>query len=117
VLRRPSLGSFLLGSMLYRDGLGAIYSFGGIYATLVLGWDVIRIGVFGITAAFAAAIITWAGGLVTRGIGPKPVITAACWALIAVCTVIIGVSRETLFGIPCPRTRPSQTSSSISAAP
>ena len=100
--RRKSLRSFLLASMLYRDGLGALYSFGGIYATLVLGWSIIQIGVFGIVAAVAAAIITWAGGLADQRLGPKPVILASCWALIAVCTVIVGVSRETIFGLPLP---------------
>jgi UMF1 family MFS transporter len=100
VLRRPSLSSFLLGSMLYRDALGALYSFGGIYATLVLGWTVIEIGVFGIVAAVAAALITWMGGLLDQRLGPKPVILASCWALIAVCTVIVGVSREQVFGLP-----------------
>lgn len=102
VLRRPSLSSFLLSSMLYRDGLGALYSFGGIYATLVLGWSVVQIGVFGIVAAIAAAVITWIGGLADQRLGPKPVILASCWALIAVCSVIIGVSRETIFGLPLP---------------
>jgi UMF1 family MFS transporter len=99
VLRRPSLASFLLGSMLYRDGIGALYSFGGIYATLVLGWSIVQIGLFGIVAAIAAAVITWAGGLADQRLGPKPVIVASCWALIAVCCVIIGVSRESLFGL------------------
>jgi UMF1 family MFS transporter len=86
--------------MLYRDALGALYSFGGIYATLVLGWTVIEIGVFGIVAAVAAALITWMGGLLDQRLGPKPVILASCWALIAVCTVIVGVSRERIFGVP-----------------
>jgi UMF1 family MFS transporter len=88
--------------MLYRDGLGAIYSFGGIYATLVLGWDVIRIGVFGIVAAIAAAVLTWVGGVMDQRLGPKPVIVASCWALITVCTVIVGVSRDHLLGLPLP---------------
>ncbi|TNC74209.1 MFS transporter [Rubellimicrobium roseum] len=101
--RRPSLGSFLLGSMLYRDGLGALYAFGGIYAALVLGWDIVKIGIFGLVAAVAAAIVTWAGGLADRRLGPKPVIVASCWALLAVCSVMIGVSRETLFGLPLPQ--------------
>ncbi len=102
VARRPSLASFLLSSMLYRDGLGALYAFGGIYATLVLGWDIILIGVFGIVAAVAAAVITWTAGLLDERLGPKPVIVAACWALILVCTVIVGVSRENLFGLQLP---------------
>ena len=102
VARRPSLLTFLVASMLYRDGLGALYSFGGIYATLILGWSIVQIGVFGIVAAVAAAIITWAGGLADQRLGPKPVILASCWALIAVCTVIVGVSRESVYGLPLP---------------
>lgn len=102
VLRRPSLASFLLSSMLYRDGLGALYSFGAIYATLVLGWGITLVGAFGVTAAIAAAVITWAGGLADQRWGPKPVIVAACWALILVCTVVIGVSRESFYGWPLP---------------
>ncbi|WP_210528647.1 MFS transporter [Rubellimicrobium arenae] len=100
VARRPSLSSFLVSSMLYRDGLGALYSFGGIYATIVLEWTIIRIGVFGIVSAIAAAVVTWIGGLADQRLGPKPVIVASCWALIAVCSVIVGVSRHSVFGLP-----------------
>lgn len=102
VFRRPSLGNFLLGSMLYRDALNAIYSFGGIYAALVLGWNTIQIGVFGIIAAIAAAILTWVGGLADQRLGPKPVITFTCWTLVLVSIVIVGMSRQSLFGIPLP---------------
>jgi MFS transporter, UMF1 family len=100
VFRRKSLGNFLLGSMLYRDALNAIYSFGGIYAALVLGWSTIQIGVFGIIAAIAAAVLTWVGGLADARMGPKPVIRFTCWVLIVVSAVIVGMSREQIFGIP-----------------
>lgn len=100
VFRRKSLGNFLLGSMLYRDALNAIYSFGGIYAALVLGWSTIQIGVFGIIAAIAAAILTWVGGLADARLGPKPVIYFTCWVLIVVSAIIVGMSREAFFGIP-----------------
>lgn len=99
VFRRRSLGNFLLGSMLYRDAMNAIYAFGGIYAALVLDWTTMQIGIFGIVAAIAAAILTWIGGLVDQRLGPKPVIVACCWVLIVVSSVIVGMSRESLFGI------------------
>jgi len=102
VFQRRSLGNFLLGSMLYRDALNAVYSFGGIYAALVLGWQTIQIGVFGIVAAISAAILTWMAGLFDQRLGPKPVIVFACWVLIAVSTIIVGMSRESLFGYPLP---------------
>ena len=54
--RKRSYGSFLLGSMFYRDALTMLYSAGGVYANLVLDWSIIEIGVFGIIAAIAAAM-------------------------------------------------------------
>lgn len=100
VVRRRSYASFLVGSMLYRDALTALYSFGGIYATLVLGWQTVQVGVFGIIAAIAAAILSWVGGIADQRRGPKPVIVACCWVLILVCTIIVGMSRQSLFGLP-----------------
>ncbi|MBU2359326.1 MAG: MFS transporter, partial [Alphaproteobacteria bacterium] len=100
VMHRPSLKYFLLSSMFYRDALNALYAFGGIYAALVLGWTTIQIGVFGIVAAIAAAIFTWAGGLADQRYGPKPVIRVCVWLLIVVACLIVGMSRDHLFLFP-----------------
>jgi UMF1 family MFS transporter len=97
---RKSLLNFLIGSMFYRDALNALYAFGGVYAALVLDWSTIYIGVFGIVAAIAAAITTWLAGLADERYGPKPVIRVSVWALIVVSIIIVGMSREALFGIP-----------------
>ena len=100
VFHRKSLLNFLVGSMFYRDALNALYAFGGVYAALVLDWQTIQIGVFGIIAAIAAAITTWLSGLADFRYGPKPVIRIAVWVLIMVSVVIVGMSREAIFGIP-----------------
>ncbi|WP_439155708.1 MFS transporter [Yoonia sp.] len=97
---RRSLGFFLLSSMFYRDALNALYAYGGVYARLVLDWSIIQIGVFGIVSAITAAIATWVGGLADQRFGPKPVITATVIMLVAVSTIIVGMSRASLFGIP-----------------
>ena len=99
VFHRKSLLNFLVGSMFYRDALNALYAFGGVYAALVLDWQTIQIGVFGIIAAIAAAITTWISGLCDQRFGPKPVIRISVWVLIGVSVVIVGMSREALFGI------------------
>lgn len=99
VARRPSLAAFLGASMLYRDALAAVYAFGGIYATLVLEWSVIQIGVFGIIGAISAAILTFAGGLADARLGPKPVIRASIWILIAVSVLVVSMTRDSLFGL------------------
>ncbi|PYE84297.1 MFS transporter [Pseudoroseicyclus aestuarii] len=100
VTGRRSLGAFLLSSMLYRDALGAVYAFGGVYATLVLGWEVIDIGIFGVIGAVVAALASWIGGIADQRVGPKPVIIASVLILIAVGSIIVGMSREVLFGVP-----------------
>ena len=99
-IKKRSYGSFLLGSMFYRDALTMLYSAGGVYANLVLEWTVIEIGVFGIIAAIAAAVLSWVGGIADGRFGPKPVIIFSIWVLIGVCCIVVGMSRESLFGLP-----------------
>ena len=96
---RPSLASFLGGSMLYRDALNGLYGFGGTYALLVLEWEITRIGVFGIISVISAAALSWVGGRLDRRFGPKPVIIGAILALTLVCITIAGMSREAFFGV------------------
>lgn len=102
VSHRKSCRNFLLASLFYRDALAALYAYGGIYATLVLDWQVTQIGVFGIIAAIAAAVLSWVGGIADERLGPKPVIVFCIWVLIFVGSVIVGMSRDSLFGLPLP---------------
>ncbi len=93
-----SLFAYLGSSMFYRDALNGLYTFGGIYAAGVLGWETTQIGIFGIVAIIAGAIFSWLGGFADKKYGPKKVITFCVFALIIVCTLIIGTSRESFFG-------------------
>ncbi|HFQ15171.1 MAG TPA: MFS transporter, partial [Rhodobacteraceae bacterium] len=76
-----------------------LYGFGGVYATLVLNWSIIQVGIFGIVGAISSAIFAWVGGRMDRKYGPKPVIVFCIVVLAVICTVIVGMSRESLFGI------------------
>ncbi|MDG3041203.1 MFS transporter [Roseicyclus marinus] len=96
---RVSLFAYLGSSMFYRDALNALYGFGGTYAVLVLNWSVTQVGIFGIIGAVTSALATWLGGKADSALGPKPVIVGAIVTLIAVCAVILGMSRESLWGI------------------
>ena len=98
--KNPSLASLLGSSLFYRDALNGLYGFGGVYATLVLDWSIVSIGIFGIVGAMTAAIFSWLGGKADRMYGPKPVIIISIFFLITVCAVIVGMSRESFFGIP-----------------
>jgi UMF1 family MFS transporter len=97
---RPSLFSYLMSSMLYRDGLNGMYAFGGIYAAGVLGWSVVDVGVFGILAIITGALFCWLGGRADSAFGPLPVIRAAILTLAGVAIAIVFVSRESVFGMP-----------------
>jgi UMF1 family MFS transporter len=94
-----SFASYLVSSMFYRDALLGVYAFGGIYASGVLEWSIVQIGIFGIISGVAAAIFTYLGGFADKAYGPKWVITVSVLVLILVCILIIGTSREQFFGI------------------
>jgi UMF1 family MFS transporter len=98
--RRPSLSAWLASSMLARDALNALYTFGGVFAGTVLGWPVFLAGVFGVVSAISATLVSWIGGRADRHWGPKPVIVACALALTAVCVLITGLGRQQIFGLP-----------------
>lgn len=100
--KKKSLSAYLLSSMFYRDALNGLYGFGGVYATLVLDWSIVMIGIFGIVSGLAAAIFSWIGGKIDTAVGPKPVIKVAIWSLMAVILVVVFMTRESIFGIPLP---------------
>ena len=97
--QRPSMMSFLVSSMFYRDALNGIYTFGGIYAFGVLGWSLIEVGVFGIVGAVSGAFFAWTGGLADRRYGPKPVITTCILALLAAVVAIAAITRTSVIGL------------------
>lgn len=96
---RTSLTAYLASALFYRDALNALYGFGGLYASGVLGWSIIDIGIFGIVGAVTAMVAAFIGGRMDRAYGPKPVIQVSVVVLILVCCVIVGMTRESLWGI------------------
>ncbi|MBB96011.1 MAG: MFS transporter [Rhodobacteraceae bacterium] len=100
--RKPSLFAFLGSSMFYRDGLNGMYAFGGIYASGVLGWTVVDVGIFGIASIICGALFAWLGGHADDRFGPRPVITVCILVLTLVAIAIIFVSPTRVFGLPVP---------------
>ncbi|WP_374645495.1 MFS transporter [Tabrizicola sp.] len=96
---RHSLAAYLGSSLLYRDALNGLYGFGGVYASGVLGWSIIQIGIFGLVGAVTAMVASFIGGRADRAHGPKPVIAVSILILVLVCLVIVGMTRESLWGL------------------
>ena len=99
MVKRPSLFAFMGAQMFYRDALNGLYAFGGVYAVLVLGWGQTQIGVFGILGGLSAAIVTQISGKYDQKLGPLPVIYFHIYVLIIVSLCIIGMSRDSFFGL------------------
>jgi UMF1 family MFS transporter len=98
--KKRSLFAYLGSSMLYRDALNGMYTFGGIYAAGVLGWSVVDTGIFGILAIVTGALFAWLGGRADSRYGPKPVIAVSVAVLTIVALGVVFVSREHVFGLP-----------------
>jgi UMF1 family MFS transporter len=88
---------FLLANMIYANGLGALFAFGGIYAAGNFGWTTIEIGVFGILITIAASAGALTGGWLDDKFGSKTVVLVALAILIAVSVAILSVDRDTVF--------------------
>ena len=56
--------------------------------------------IVGIVAAISAAVISWIGGRADRRWGPKAVTAACTLVLILVCTIVVGMDRSQVLGIP-----------------
>jgi UMF1 family MFS transporter len=97
--KRKSFAIYLASSMFYRDALNGLYSFGGIYATGVLGWEIGQLGIYGILSIASGALFCWLGGYLDKKSGPKYVVVLSISVLIFVCIVIAGTGRESVFGV------------------
>lgn len=98
--KQTSYFSFLMSSMIYRDALNALYTFGGIYAAGVLGWSITQIGIFGILANLTGAVGAWFGGRMDQRFGPKPVVVATSLVLIFCCLAIMSTTKTSALFMP-----------------
>jgi UMF1 family MFS transporter len=92
---------FLLSRMLYADGLGAVFAFGGIYAATVFGWGASELGLFGIILTIAGTIGAALGGMLDDRLGSKRVIVWPLCLFIISAIGVLSVDKEhVLFLLP-----------------
>lgn len=95
---------FLLASAIFRDGLAAVFTFGGIIAAGTFGFglkDVIFFAIFGNVVAAVGAII---GGFLDDKIGPKTVIIGSLTGLLVAgsAILVLGHGNYVFFGADWP---------------
>ena len=85
---------FLLARMLYADGLGAIFAFGGIYAATVFGWGATELGLFGIILTISGTIGAALGGILDDRFGSKRLIATMLVVLIIASLGVLSVDQD-----------------------
>ena len=55
-------------------------------------------GIFGIVGGATAVFTSWAAGKMDSSRGPKPVLVWSIVVLLIVCTVVVGMDREQIWG-------------------
>lgn len=106
---------FLVARMLYADGLGAVFAFGGIYAATVFGWGATELGLFGIILTIAGTVGAAPGGFLDDRIGSKRVIVWTLVLFILAALAVLSVDQShVLFVVPVePKAEGSGAFSSI----
>ncbi|MEP2435521.1 MAG: MFS transporter [Roseibium sp.] len=109
--RNRPLFVFLLANMAYKDGLVALFAFGGIYAAGQLGWGSIQIGAFGILLAITGTIGAIVGGRLDDRYGPRAVLFGAL-AILTTCGLgLISIDQTTILFLI--KTAPPATNSGL----
>lgn len=78
---------FLLASAVFRDGLGGVFAFGAVIASVVFGFEFTELVIFGIAANLIAGVSTIIAGRFDDRIGPKRIIIGSLG-----CMVIAGLA-------------------------
>ncbi|MGL3807027.1 MFS transporter [Paeniglutamicibacter sp. R2-26] len=74
---------FLLSSAVFRDGLAAVFTFGGVIAAGTFGFPLTQVIIFAIVGNVVAAVGAMLGGWLDDKVGPKNVIVASLIGLVA----------------------------------
>jgi UMF1 family MFS transporter len=80
---------FLLASAIFRDGLAAVFTFGGIIAAGTFGFELKEVIFFAIFGNVVAAVGAMIGGFLDDRVGPKAVIIGSLVGLLVAGTVIL----------------------------
>ena len=92
---------FLLASAVFRDGLAAVFTFGGVIAAGTFGWSLSEVIIFAVFGNLVAATGAIAGGVLDDRAGPKKVIVFSLIGLLASGGVIalFGAGEQNIGGL------------------
>ncbi len=94
VRQQSNIFRFLVGHMIYADGLAAVFVFGGIYGSTTFGWTTLELGLFGILATITGIAGGLVGGWLDDRIGAKRVILGSIVILSLASIGIVSIDRD-----------------------
>src|SRR6202020_3393335 len=97
--RDRNLVYFLGASALFRDGLSALFAFGGVLGVNAYGISPADVLIFGVAASVVAAVGAVVGGFLDDRVGSKPVIVGSLASIIAAGLAMMAVSGSRAFWI------------------
>ncbi len=98
--QRPGIVRFLIGRMIYQDGVNALLALGGAFAATMFGWATAEIGIFGIILNVVAIFGCLAASRLDTMLGSKVVVVISLVLLtIATIGIVSTGPGYTLFGI------------------
>lgn len=98
--QRPGIVRFLVGRMIYQDGVNALIALGGAFAATMFGWVTAEIGIFGIILNVVAIFGCLVASKFDTVFGSKTVVIASLVLLtIATLGIVSTGPGYTLFGL------------------
>lgn len=98
--QHPNVMRYLVGRMIYADGIAAMLTIGGVYVGGVLEWNGSQLAVYGILASSFAVIGGFFGGVLDRLLGPKRALVFELTMAILIGIFQISITKDAiLFGL------------------
>ena len=96
----PNVMRFLVGRMIYADGIGALLTIGTVFVAGLLGWGLVEILAVSVLGTVAAVCGALTAGFFDRRLGPKKSLIMELSGLIVILTLQLSISKEAiLFGL------------------
>ena len=98
--QHPNVMRYLVGRMIYADGIAAMLTIGGVYVSGVLEWESAQLAIYGILASLFAVVGAFFGGVLDRLFGPKRALMFELSMAILIGAFQISITKDALlFGM------------------
>ena len=96
----PNVMRYLVGRMIYADGIGALLTIGTVFVAGLLGWTLVEVLAISVIGTIAAVCGALTAGFFDRTLGPKRSLMIELSGLIVFLLFQLSISREAiLFGL------------------